>query len=286
MNRILEKGTEFIMRNARLLERSVFEHQIFNISPDRIIRVLRAYQNPDGGFGHALEPDLRCPDSQPLFVEFALRTLYEVNLRDEEIAKAACGFLRKFTNLNEGIPTIFPASRCFSRAVHWDNPTSELPSMERLCSLVGLLNWQKIDDDWLKEAVETCLKYISTNRNEDAHTIMNSFCLLESVENSRDVEHLFYKLKKELFTSQFFKLEVKEGYGLTPLDFAPSPDAYCRKIFSDSQIDAHLNDLISSQSEDGGWQINWQPPSDLSKWEWRGFKTAHSLAILRAYSRI
>jgi hypothetical protein len=30
-----------------------------------IIDALRGYRNPDGGFGHALEPDLRCPASQP-----------------------------------------------------------------------------------------------------------------------------------------------------------------------------------------------------------------------------
>ena len=30
-----------------------------------VIEALRGYRNPDGGFGHALEPDVRCPSSQP-----------------------------------------------------------------------------------------------------------------------------------------------------------------------------------------------------------------------------
>ena len=73
---MLIKGKDFIWNNARSLERAIFARRFCAGSGKRILEILRNDQNPDGGFGHALEPDLRAPDSQPLFVEFALRTLY------------------------------------------------------------------------------------------------------------------------------------------------------------------------------------------------------------------
>ncbi len=105
---ILEKGTNFIWEYARHLERAIFEYRFFGGPPERIVEILRSYQNQDGGFGGGLEPDLRAPDSQPLFVEFALATLYACKLRDAEMAYKACNFLAQHADLERGIATIFP----------------------------------------------------------------------------------------------------------------------------------------------------------------------------------
>lgn len=140
----LERGTNFIWENARHLERAVFDYHFRDGSPKRISDILRTYQNDDGGFGHALEPDLRAPDSQPLFAEFALRTLYECKLRDPERAYRACDFLARHADLKQGIATIFPSSQRYPRAGHWNNPASQQPSFDRLTSLVGLANWQGV----------------------------------------------------------------------------------------------------------------------------------------------
>ena len=67
-----EKAANFIWENGRLLERRLFEYFFLGGSKNGVLNAINAYQNEDGGFGHAMEPDLRTPDSQPLFVEFAL----------------------------------------------------------------------------------------------------------------------------------------------------------------------------------------------------------------------
>src|SRR5512139_1080525 len=152
MNEILEKGSTFIWQNARLLERAIFDFLFHVGSPDRIIEILRTYQNEDGGFGHALEPDLRATESHPLFVEFALRTLYDCKLRAPAMAYRACDFLSHHADLEQGIPTIFPSARLYPRAAHWHNTHNELPSFERLMGLVGLANWQAVDHPWLHGA--------------------------------------------------------------------------------------------------------------------------------------
>lgn len=287
MNSILEKGANFIWENARFLDRAIFAYRFHNASPARILHILRTYQNDDGGFGHALEPDLRAPDSHPLFVEFALRTLYECHLRDAEIAYGVIEFLAQHTDWEQGISSIFPSSQHYPRAGHWNNPLSTQPSFDRLTGLVGLVKWQQVNHPWLDKAVQVCLNHIHETTYNDAHTILNAFCLLESVSEEMGVAPLFTKLSKELFNANYFCLDTPvRTYGLTPLMFAPSPGAYCRILFTDAQIKAHLDDLAAHQQEDGGWPITWEPPGQLALWEWRANWTLAALATLRAYGRI
>lgn len=63
MSESLVKARNFILTHTRLLERRLFEVCFAGASAASVGQVVRAYQNPDGGLGHALEPDVRCPES-------------------------------------------------------------------------------------------------------------------------------------------------------------------------------------------------------------------------------
>jgi len=63
-NRIFSEGT--------LLERIVYQHFFENQNKQQALKALRAYQNSDGGFGHGLEHDVRCPSSNSVATEAAL----------------------------------------------------------------------------------------------------------------------------------------------------------------------------------------------------------------------
>jgi len=167
-----------------------------------------------------------------------------------------------------------------------NNPSVTQPSLDRLIGLVGLACWQGAQHPWLVRAVDACLEKMAAIHFNDAHTIRAAFCLLESLSEERDVEPLFQKLSNELATCHFFIAEAPvTTYGLTPLDFAPSPEAYCRRLFTQAQIDGHLADLESRQADDGGWPIQWVPPGNAALWEWRARKTVTVLAVLKAYGR-
>jgi hypothetical protein len=281
-----DKAATFIWQNGRLLERRLFEYYFQGGSKDGVLQALRAYLNADGGFGHALEPDLRTPDSQPLYAEFGLRTLYEAKIRDADLASRVCDYVSRVADLSKGIMTITPSSRNYPRAPHWNNPSSEQPDFSRLTSIVGLLNWQDIWHPWLNKAVEACLNHLSSNKYEDAHTIQNAFCLLESLPQTADVRQRFAKLADELQQARFFLPEAPpQGYGLTPLDFAPFPDSYCRTMFSDAAIRGHLKALAAQQEDDGGWPITWEPPGEMAKLEWRAHRTLRSLVTLESYRK-
>ncbi len=137
----LNKAIEFIWENARLLERAIFEYRFLSGPASRVTDILRSYQNPDGGFGHALDSDVRAPDSHPLFVEFALRALYECGLRDAETATIACEYVTRHADLEAGISPLLPSFSRYPRAEHWDSIYATQPTLDRLTGLVGILKW-------------------------------------------------------------------------------------------------------------------------------------------------
>jgi hypothetical protein len=108
--------------------------------------------------------------------------------------------------------------------------------------------------------------------------------LLESLLQTDKIRRLYTKLAEELMTARFFRLDAaSQGYGLTPLEFAPVSDSYCRPMFTDAVIEAHLKALASEQEEDGGWPIQWQPPGELARLEWRAYRTVKSLITFKSY---
>jgi hypothetical protein len=75
-------------------------------------------------------------------------------------------------------------------------------------------------------------------------------------------------------------------YGVTPLQFAPTPDSFWRRLFDDDQLEGHLDRLIADQQPDGGWAITWEPPGVAATLEYRGIVTVHALRTLKAYGRL
>jgi len=55
------RAAEFISLNARPLERAQFDYHFASGSLSDVLTELNKFQNDDGGFGHAIELDLRMP---------------------------------------------------------------------------------------------------------------------------------------------------------------------------------------------------------------------------------
>ncbi len=89
----------FLCSQARPLEKAIFELEFEGGSVDGVLSELRKFQNPDGGFGQALEPDVRTPTSSALCTEMGLRYLAERSLpADHPMVKAAVKYLLESFN--------------------------------------------------------------------------------------------------------------------------------------------------------------------------------------------
>src|SRR5215469_6186038 len=90
----------FILSQARVLERRLFATVFLGQPAARVVDALRGYQNDDGGFGHALEPDTRCPVSLPIYVEVAFQVLAAARAAGHS---AACDGAAEFGAASSGM---------------------------------------------------------------------------------------------------------------------------------------------------------------------------------------
>lgn len=87
MNTIFEKAKIFIYRNARPIDYARWCYHFENGSAEAVLKALTAYQNEDGGFGHALEADCWNPNSAPMQTWCATEILRELFMssKDENV---------------------------------------------------------------------------------------------------------------------------------------------------------------------------------------------------------
>jgi uncharacterized membrane protein YsdA (DUF1294 family) len=282
----LERAADFMWCNARLLERALFARAFLGGSAGAVVAAVRAYRNPDGGFGNAMEPDVRAPQSMPLHCEIALRALHDASVLDPELAIGVCDFLAGVAEPDGRVPIVTTEILDYPRAAHWAQPTRGGDSPNPTAALAGLLTPQGVTHPWLSRAVEWCWNRLERPLG-DAHEIVNALTFLEYAPDRARAQALALRLAGQADRAALYlKQPDPSRYGLTPLHLCPRPDAIARRAFADDLLAAHLDHLAAGQQSDGGWPITWTPPSAASELEWRGRMTLEALLALRAYGRI
>jgi len=284
MSNILDSAQTFISNNARLLERRLFAYLFGNGNKQHVVAALRAYQNEDGGFGNALEPDKRTSTSQPIDQEIALRVLDDVGF-DADIAVSTCNFLETITTAEGGVPFVLPTVRDAPRAPWWNTETVDPPaSVNPTASIAGLLHKYGVDHPWLDHATAFCWQQIERHPIPNEHDVLCVLLFLEHVGDRERAEQAFQHVGAQLLAGQHVTFDPQaSGYVFTPLAYAPSPHSMCRRLFDDATIETHLDALAHKQQADRGWPISWPAVSPACELEYRGVVTLNALKTLKAY---
>jgi hypothetical protein len=283
MPQILESAQTFILNNARLLERNLFTFLFKGGDRQKVLSALLAYQNQDGGFGNALEPDKRTATSQPIDQEFALRVMDDLGF-DTPIALQICNFLETITT-DGGIPFVLPTVRDAPRADWWNTETDHPPAyINPTASIAGLLHKYHIQHPWLARATDFCWHQIGHSQNPSGNDLLCIILFLEHVPERARAERMFDQISVQLLEGGQITYDPQaSGYVFMPLEYAPSPDSMCRRLFEDRTIQAHLEALARRQQADGGWPISWPAVSPACELEYRGIVTIRALQTLKAY---
>jgi hypothetical protein len=275
----------FIEREARLLEQRLFATLFDGVPPQGVVDALRGYQNLDGGFGHGLEPDKRCPASLPIDVVIAFQALVAVDAVDEELVRRACDYLASVADPNGAVSLAFPVIESYPRAEHWSEWTY-VPGVFPTAGLAGLLHRMGVDHPWLADATRYCWSSLEAGMPDDAHALLDATIFLEHVPDQGRAATLVPALRESLATASSLRHDPSSPeYGVTPLHFAPNPESRWRQLFPDDVVDAHLDRLARDQQPDGGWPLSWKPPNAAATLEWRGIETLRALRTLGAYGR-
>ncbi len=286
MDDVFAAAERFLWAEARLLEQRLFATLFHGAPASGVVDALRGYQNDDGGFGHGLEPDKRCPASLPVDVEIALQTLAAAGTTDPEMLRRAVGFLDR-TATGGAVALAAPVIESYPRAAHWTDWTYA-PGLNPTAGLAGLLHQLDFAHPWRDAATRFCWQALESGPLPDeVHAMSEVLVFLAHVPDRERAGKLAAAVVERLGGTPMFHLDPRaEGYGLTPLQIAPTADSRWRGLFTDDQLDGHLDHLLRARQPDGGWPVTWEPPGTASRLAWRGMITVQALRTLDSYGRL
>ena len=112
----------YLQQHARKLDLSLYEYLFGGESAQLVLSELATYQNTDGGFGKALEPDVRLPDSSALatVIAFQYLSLINVSADDGLVSNAIRYLMDSYDNTNHGWTNLPSEAERFPRAPCWN----------------------------------------------------------------------------------------------------------------------------------------------------------------------
>jgi hypothetical protein len=279
-----DAATRFILANARLLERHRLAVLLGDGPVSPVLATLRAYRNPDGGFGHALEPDVRGPESEPAATLHALEVLAQVGALDDAMVRDAAAWLALIAHEDGGVPFVMPAAARSPRAP-WMVPT--VGGSQLTFALAAVLSEAGLADPWLERATDWCWAKLARPDELDGYLLKYALVFLDAVPDERRAAAMLESLRPRIGPDGSIAVAGgTEGERLTPLALSPAPGARSRALFSPAQIDADLALLEQGQRDDGGWTFDFLGWSEGQIAEWRGIVTLLALARLGEHGPI
>lgn len=279
-----EAARTFLHANARILERRRLEH-LFEGGPRApVLHALRAYRNDDGGFGHALEPDMRAPTSQPVGIHTALEILHEIAAQDDPMVGPAGDWLTTIAREDGGIPFVLESALPYPHAPWWRH--SDASSHTQTAANAAALHALGVSHPWLTGADEFLFARIAE---------LDASRLGEDVGLGYDVRFSFHFLdahpdeaRAEAALDALGPIpDIEPGSELpSPLDLSPAPGTRSRRRFDGAAIERDLDVLEQAQQDDGGWRVSWPDWNAAASVEWRGVATLNALKTLSANGRM
>ena len=74
------KARDYVYRSGTLFERALFAWLFDAGSLERLHQIILCYKNPDAGFGHGFEHDLKAPQSNSLALEYLLGVMKHTSI--------------------------------------------------------------------------------------------------------------------------------------------------------------------------------------------------------------
>ena len=286
----LAAARSFLAGHARVLHRRRFELLFDGADSEPVLAALNGYRNPDGGYGHGLEPDLRAPESQPGAAWHAFEVFGDVAPVMVPEAAELCDWLDAIAFPDGGLPFALPVEDPSGCAPFWAHADTQAFSLQITAIVAAYANRVAGHDaavaahPWLARATSRCLAAIDALETApEAYVLAFAVRLLDAVHD-RDPEapQLLARLRDHVPSDG--RLRVVGGLPdevLWPLDLAPEPGRPARTILDEATVTADLKRLAGEQNEDGGWSVDFQSYSPAAALEWRGYATVRALSVLR-----
>jgi hypothetical protein len=285
----VDAAVSFVATHARILERRRLDLVLGHGSPGDVLAALDAYRNPDGGYGWALEPDMRSVTSQPVGAMHALEILADIRDTTSQRPVEVCDWLAEHAQPDGGMSFVLPFSDAAGSARHWvegDVAASSLQMTTQLAAQAHRLARHRpdvADHPWLASATSYCLDAIDrTIETPHAYELMFAIRFLDAAatHDSRAGRSLDRLTRYVITDGPTPVTGGAEGEVLHLLDFTPYADGPSRASFPVDAVAKDLDRLAAQQLPDGGWTVDYVVYSSAAALEWRGCATVQAVTVL------
>jgi hypothetical protein len=296
-----EQARQYLFQQGRSLDHVRYRFHFESGPAGAVLDELARYQNPDGGFGNALEPDLRTPASSAIATSVAFSVFRELGVAATvPLAERAVDFLLKTFDADRLVWQIVPPQ--VEDAPHgpwWTyadiettfggcllNPTASL--VGALCDYAVL-----VPPASLTKMISVVLERVQAS---SAFSMDTFRCLLDLAETQSLPERAREQLSSKLLEAVAATIEKDPAawttYSLQPLDVIRSPRSFLATGVDGAIVDANLDYWIDQQSADGSWPLSWtwahvnEQAWRQAEQEWKGHVIVERLATLLAFGRV
>lgn len=306
MGNLFDKARDFICRNARPLDMARWQYHFESGSKEAVLSALSAYQNTDGGFGHALEPDSWNPNSSPIQTWVATEILREIEYTDKthSVIQGILRYLESGADFNgHSWHNTVLSNNDYPHAPWWQADAESLDRVDynptACLSGFGLFfadKNSKIYDTCKRIAKEAVDTYFSNGLLDDMHTALCYIRLMEYCEESEtadlfDLEALKVKLKEQVSHSITKDTAAWEtDYICKPSQFFNTRDSI---FYEDNKkiAEYECDYIIKTQLADGTWSIPWGWADYPAEWEisknwWKANAAILNLLYLKGFGRV
>jgi hypothetical protein len=279
----LDRARTFVLTHGRLLDRLRLLHLSGEVVTDQVVAALDAYRNPDGGYGHALEPDLRSPHSETTSTLAALELLDDLGVHGSTQAVAALDWVGSVITDDGGVPFMLRASEGWP-AAPWMAAADE--GCHLTFGFVAQAAKHGLTPPWLGRAQAWCDDRLDEPESLGGYNLKYALKLLDACDDDPLCEERIEGLKQHIRPDGTVPVAGgNDDEGLRPLVLSPHPDTCSRQLFADDQVAADLDALAAGQKNDGGWTFDWDAWCPGQELEWRGALTVDALVTLTSHGR-
>ena len=286
------------MDRGRALEQRLYAFHFENGSCEAVVDELRRYQNADGGFGHALEPDVRIEESSGISTTVAMQIARQLGLSasDEIVSGAIRYFLETFDAEAQVWMNVPPTVDNAPHAPWWayqDDPARLMANPR--AEIVGYLidHASIVPAAFATRLLDTVLGHLDALPDDmDMHDLLCFARLAESEALDESVrERILVKLRRAVDTIVVRDPIQWKGYVPTPLTFVDSPVSPFAALLKD-EVESNLDYLVTRQGNDGAsvpdfsWGGTFPEVWGEVKVEWKGIFTLNMLHTLRNHGRL
>ncbi|TCL63364.1 hypothetical protein EDC14_102182 [Hydrogenispora ethanolica] len=299
-----EEIRRWIFRNARPLDLALWQYHFETGSREAILAILSHYQNRDGGFGYAIEPDNWNPASTPYNAHFVVRILRMIDFLDttHPIYQGIFRYLEHTTDQADyGWFFIIPSNNHYPHAVWWDyNPEKNIFQSIGITAILSgfILRYGDKQSNLYKIATEyakTLIEKLPTTTNFGDMGLKGYSELLDDIEAAglREDFNCQY-LREKLQDLVWSKIhDEKDNFMANPLEFIFSPNS---RFYEKNQleVEAALDQLIDQRPASGVWDIPWEwyngnqyaKAFAISENWWKSFQAIEKLLQLKRFGRL